>query len=90
MVTVSSNGTAADTGIVWGLVPLCTGNGKGACKGALYAWDATDITKPSLWNSTKNAADALGDYAKYSPPTVANGKVYAASWSGALMVYGLR
>jgi outer membrane protein assembly factor BamB len=89
MITVSSNGTAADSGIVWGLVPLCPGTGKTACKGALYAWDATDITKASLWNSTKNAADALGNYAKYSPPTVANGKVYAASWSGKLMVYGL-
>jgi hypothetical protein len=89
MVTVSSNGAAADSGIVWGLVPLCAGNGKAPCKGALYAWDAMDITKPSLWNSTKKAADALGNYAKYSPPTVANGKVYAASWSGALMVYGL-
>jgi hypothetical protein len=89
MVTVSSNGTSAGSGIVWGLVPLCGGNGAGLCKGALYAWDATDISKPSLWNSTKNAADALGNYAKYSPPTVANGKVYAASWSGALRVYGL-
>jgi hypothetical protein len=89
IITVSSNGTSADSAILWGLVPLCGGNGKGLCKGALYAWDATDITKPSLWNSTKNAADALGNYAKYSPPTVANGKVYAASWSGALMVYGL-
>jgi hypothetical protein len=89
MVTVSSNGTTAGSGIVWGLVPLCGGNGAGLCKGALYAWDATDISKPSLWNTTKNTADALGNFAKYSPPTVANGKVYTASWSGALRVYGL-
>jgi outer membrane protein assembly factor BamB len=90
MITVSSNGTMPGTGIVWALLPLCNNAWKATCKGALYAWDATDITKMSLWNSTLSAADAPGEYAKYSPPTVANGKVYAATWSGTLAVYGLK
>jgi hypothetical protein len=45
-----------------------------------------------------NAGDAIGTYAKFSPPTVANGKVYAAAFpnstaeaaTGHLMVYGLK
>jgi outer membrane protein assembly factor BamB len=90
MITISSNGTTAGTGIVWALLPLCNDAWKATCKGALYAWDATDITKMSLWSSTLDPADALGEFAKYSPPTVANGKVYAATWSGTLAVYGLK
>ena len=90
MITVSSNGTMAGTGIVWALLPLCGDAWKATCPGSLYAWDATDITKTSLWNSTLTAADAPGEYAKYSPPTVANGKVYVATWSGTLVVYGLK
>jgi outer membrane protein assembly factor BamB len=90
MITVSSNGTMPGTGIVWALLPLCGNAWKATCPGALYAWDATDVTKKSLWNSTINAADAPGEYAKYSPPTVANGKVYVATWSGNLEVYGLK
>jgi hypothetical protein len=99
MITVSSNGTTASTGIVWGLLPLCGNAWKTFCAGALYAWEATDVSKMSLWNSTVDAADALGSYAKYSTPTVANGKVYALAWPpkgsaagtpGALAVYGLK
>ena len=90
ILTVSSNGTTAGTGIVWAFLPACKSAWKATCPGALYAWDATDIAKPSLWNSTLNAADAPGEYAKYSPPTVVNGKVYVATWSGSLVVYGLK
>jgi outer membrane protein assembly factor BamB len=58
--------------------------------GALYAYDAADVSKPSLWNSTLDSADAVGTFAKFSPPTVANGKVYLATFSGRLLVYGLK
>jgi hypothetical protein len=84
MITVSSNGTMAGTGIVWASVAGCGSAWKAKCPGALYAWDATDVTKGSIWHS----ADAHM-YAKYSPPMVANGKVYLATWSGTLVVYGM-
>jgi hypothetical protein len=90
MITVSSNGTMAGTGIVWALLPLCGDAWKATCMGGLYAWDAADITKKSLWNSAINPGDAPGEYAKYSPPTVANGKVYVATWSGTLAAYGIK
>ena len=59
-------------------------------KGALYAYDAADVSKASLWNSTLDAKDDVGNFAKFSPPTVANGKVYLATFSGKLQVYGLK
>ena len=34
--------------------------------------------------------DALGGNAKFAPPTVANGKVYTATFSGKLLCYGLK
>jgi hypothetical protein len=43
-----------------------------------------------LWNSLQNPTrDDLGSFAKFCPPTIANGKVYQATFSGQLAVYGL-
>jgi outer membrane protein assembly factor BamB len=61
----------------------------GTAVGKLQAFDASDVSK-ELWNSDMNPDDTLGNYAKFSPPLVANGKVYQATFSGKLMVYGLR
>jgi hypothetical protein len=88
--TISSNGTTAGTGIVWASLPTVGDAWHATAKGALYAYDAADITKPSLWNSTLDAKDDVGNFAKFSPPTVANGKVYLATFSGKLQVYGLK
>jgi hypothetical protein len=35
------------------------------------------------------ARDALGDFTKFAPPVVANGKVYVPTQSNAVGVYGL-
>ena len=58
--------------------------------GVVRAFDATNLTN-ELWDSTQNLArDDVGSYAKFTPPTVANGKVYVASlFTGLLQVYGL-
>jgi hypothetical protein len=43
-----------------------------------------------LWNSEQvSARDSIGNFAKFVPPTVANGKVYMATFSNKLNVYGL-
>jgi hypothetical protein len=54
------------------------------------------MTGAKLWDST-GAADTLGNFAKFSNPTVANGKVYVttfakvnASSPAYLNVYGLK
>ena len=57
--------------------------------GELYAFDAANVAT-ELWNSDMNAArDSFGDFAKFVPPLVANGRVYVATWSKQVAVYGL-
>ncbi len=82
------------TGVVWAITcdkpdkqfyfgPGFTG------PGTLHAYDANDLTH-ELWNSSQNPArDSLGVFPSFTPPTIANGKVYAPSFSNQLVVYGL-
>ena len=63
--------------------------------GVLHAYDADDIRR-ELWNSLEMPArDDCGEYSKMAPPTIANGRVYLASFgfentgTGQLCVYGL-
>lgn len=88
-LSLSANGNQAGTGIVWASGAV-SGNAEGqTVAGILRAVDATDLTR-ELWNSRQNTArDDVGNFAKFTPPTVANGKVYQASFSGQLLVYGL-
>jgi outer membrane protein assembly factor BamB len=87
VLTLSASGAAAGTGILWASLPTQNGT-NGAwhqtSAGALYAVDASDITK-ILWS------DDLGSWnvAKFSPPVVANGRVYVGTFSNSLRVYGL-
>ncbi len=89
MLSLSANGTTPGTGIVWATHPL-TGDANQAVRpGILQAFDAADLTKV-LWDSQQNAGrDDFGNFGKFAPPTVANGKVYLATFSNQLAVYGL-
>lgn len=85
--SVSANGADPATGIVWGVTTESRKNG-GLSPGTFRAFLATDITK-ELYNSDMNKArDALGDFTKFAPPVVANGKVYVPTQSKAVVVYG--
>lgn len=85
-MAVSANGSASYSGIFW-LTSTTNGNEDGA--GTLHAYDALDLSE-ELWNSDMNSVrDGLGMLAKFSAPTIANGKVYVSTFSGSLMVYGL-
>jgi hypothetical protein len=89
VLAISANGSESGTGILWATSPV-PGNGyTTSLPGVLQAFDATDISMP-LWSSTTNPSrDGFGNWAKYVPPTVANGKVYLATQSNQLAVYGL-
>jgi hypothetical protein len=88
-LSVSSNGSQQGTGIVWASCPDLADSNHQTVHGILRAFDATDLTR-ELWNSTLNQArDDTGNYAKFCAPMVVNGKVYQASFSGVLNVYGL-
>lgn len=89
ILSVSSNQSQAGTGILW-VTNAMNGNANhSAVPGVLQAFDAKDITR-ELWNSNWNRQrDSLGKFAKFAPPTIANGKVYIATFSKKLNVYGL-
>jgi hypothetical protein len=90
MITTSSNGTMAGTGIVWISAPTGQNAWHMTSRGILIALDATDITKPALWTSAMAPTDAIATWAKFSPPIVANGQVYVATFDNKLLVYGLK
>jgi hypothetical protein len=86
ILAVSANGSTPGTGILWAAMTNQRSD-FGPVPGMLRAFDAVTLTE--LWNSTKNSADKLGLLAKFSAPTVVNGKVYMATFSNQLAVYGL-
>jgi hypothetical protein len=88
-LSVTANGTQAGTGIVWASMPLNQDAENNVVAGVLRAFDASNLGV-ELWNSRLNPIrDDVGNFAKFVPLTVANGKVYAATFSGQLVVYGL-
>jgi hypothetical protein len=88
MLSVSSNGNLANTGIIWASHPFNGDANHDVVSGILRAFEANDITK-EIWNSSMNAGDATGKFAKFVPPTIANGRVYMATFSNQLVVYGV-
>ncbi|MEO6838742.1 MAG: T9SS type A sorting domain-containing protein [Ginsengibacter sp.] len=89
MLSVSSNGSQPNTGILWANHPINGDANQSVVPGELQAFDATDVTH-ELWNSNwSSKRDAIGKFAKFVPPTIANGKVYMATFSNKLNVYGL-
>ena len=87
VLTLSSNGATVGSGIVWASVPSASSNGT-LVGGDLFALSAEDLTN-ELWSSTQRAGDAVGNFAKFAQPVVANGLVYVDTFSNALNVYGL-
>src|SRR5262249_24167470 len=86
-LSLSANGSQLGTGIVWALGPSSAS--MPPAPGVLRAFDASDLSI-ELWNSNMNPArDNSGLFAKFCPHTVAGGKVYVATFSGQLIVYGL-
>lgn len=85
-ISVSSAGGNDHSGIVW----LTTGDyTKTPAPGIVSAFDASDLSV-LLWTSTTYSdRDAPGLFAKFVPPTIANGKVYVPTFSNQLVVYGL-
>jgi hypothetical protein len=89
MLTLTANGDHDGTGIVWASHPISDDANQRTVPGMVRAMDAGNLSR-ELWNSTMKAADEVGLTAKFTPPTVVNGKVYVASFSNKICVYGLR
>jgi hypothetical protein len=89
MLSISANATVPGTGIVWATTPIGESANWKTVPGELRAFDAGDLSH-ELWDSQQDAArDAVGDFAKFNAPTIADGKVYVGTFSGSLDVYGL-
>ena len=88
ILTLSSNGN--QDGIIWASHPTDKDGNNSVVAGTLRAFNADDLQQ-ELWNSDHDptGADAVGNLAKFCPPVVANGKVYLATFSNSLAVYGL-
>jgi hypothetical protein len=93
-ITISANG--GTNGIAWASTPYNGNAVHVSVQGVVYAFDANTLAP--LWSDKDNdARDEIGTFAKYTPPVVANGKLYMATFggvanpngTGALVVYGL-
>jgi hypothetical protein len=84
MLSISADGNKAGTGILWALVPLNgDANQQRGVRAQLLAFDAQNITT-DIWRSEPLDAsfgpDSVGLFAKFVAPTVANGKVFVATY----------
>jgi hypothetical protein len=93
MLSLSANGDK--DGILWAAIHATGDSWHESRPGVLHAYDADDIRR-ELWNSLEMPArDDCGEYSKMAPPTIANGRVYLASFgsenigTGQFCVYGL-
>ena len=95
-LSISANGN--QDGIVWAYTPYNGDANHGTVEGILHAFDAVNFTGTTLnelWDTQQNATrDGLGNFAKFTYPTIANGKVYISTFgststgSGQLVAYG--
>jgi hypothetical protein len=93
MLSISANG--GKEGILWAAIHATGDSWHESRPGILHAYDADDVSH-ELWNSLEDAKrDDCNNYSKMAPPTIANGKVYLASFgtenvgTGQMCVYGL-
>jgi hypothetical protein len=87
-LTVSANGGAQGTGIIWASMPSTQDGVHGPVAGILRAYDAETLRE--LWTSEQNAfRDRIGTLMKFVPPVVVNGRVYMPNHDGAVAVFGI-
>jgi hypothetical protein len=102
MLSVSASGTSSQSGIVWASVPDKKDGLHQVVPGRLIAFRASPVNRKlkELWRSDKTPGHASApnrrdiaaayNFSKFAPPTVVNGKVYLATFSNQLRVYGLQ
>jgi len=100
MLSLSAHGTTAGTGIVWAVVedpidPTCQISSDEATAGTTNNCSAIVFTVPGYLYAFNAETLAvlyhvkIDRYSKFAPPTIANGKVFVATFNDAVIVYGL-
>lgn len=80
-MSYSSNGATSGTGILW-VTDAQTNVNESNGVGTFHAYNADSLVE--IYNDA-----TIGNLAKFTSPTVANGKVYVPTFSGTVFVYGL-
>jgi len=96
-LSLTENGAAPDTAILWAAYPPRANANLGNVDGAIIAYDASNFDHnlgykrlTMLWNSGQVPGDTLGSFTKFCCPTIANGRVYHATGDGQIAIYGIR
>ena len=84
-LSISANGSR--DGILWANIPVADDAWVEIVRGSLRAFRAE--TLELIWSTYTNDPADNFDFAKNVPPTISNGKVYLATFSGRVNVYGL-
>jgi hypothetical protein len=95
MLSISANAQTPGTAILWASFPPFDDANQQIVDGALVAYDGTQFDAQGrlvlLWHSHQNPGqDDVGKFAKFCCPTIANGKVFLATFSNKLRIYGPR
>jgi hypothetical protein len=94
ILCLSANGSTPGSGVLWVTTPISQNAATLTVPGYLMAFDASNVAS-ELWNSEdrkdgKGASlDSVGNFAKFCPPMVTNGKVYVSTFSNKVQAYGL-
>ena len=86
-LTLSANGNVRGSGVLWATTAANAGANP-PVPAELHAFDAENITR-ELWNSATDALRDNGGSVSPVPPLAANGKIYTATLSDQVAVYGL-
>jgi hypothetical protein len=87
VLALSADGDRAGSGILWATTTLNKDSNQAVVPGILRAYAASDVGADELWNSERNPRDSFGNFAKFNPPTVYNGRVYVPTFSNQYCVY---
>jgi hypothetical protein len=81
MISLTADGSNPGTSVIWAVAPLDgDANRQRGVKGIVLALNAEDVSQ-TLWTSEQVAArDRLGLFAKFVPPTIADGKLFVATY----------
>ena len=82
-LSLSANGKTPGTGILWASRPLANDANRQNVQGILEAFDASAIRgSQPIWTSRQDVGrDDGGFFAKFSPPTIADGRVYLSTFA---------
>jgi len=95
-VTITSNASQPDTGIIWATAPISGDANRHVVEGILRAYDGTALDPIGnadgtprlklLWDSKHIPHNAF-HFSKFCPPVVADGKVFVPTYDGRVDIY---